>query len=300
MRIIKFVGENIKRIKTVQITPEGRVIEITGPNGQGKSSVLDAIFYALRGTEGIPTKVVRQGEEKAFVKLEIGDSKPELIITRHFSAVGTTRLTVESPEGAVFKSPQSLLDTLVGALSFDPLEFIRLKPAEQLNALRAVVKLDVDLDKLDAQTQKVFEARTGTKRELKRLEARLMVLPAPAVDTPDSMIDTGALVQALEEAGQFNARREAELKHIEMLTDRIKRNQAERQEKVNLVEREKESAERQIESIRANLIAAIAKLVDADATLKELVKKDHAELEISVVFDAVDTAKLAEEIKAAG
>lgn len=42
--IISLTVENIKKIKAVTIRPTGNVVEITGRNGQGKSTVLDAIW----------------------------------------------------------------------------------------------------------------------------------------------------------------------------------------------------------------------------------------------------------------
>ena len=50
MRIISLQAENIKRLKAVEITPEGDIVVIAGRNGQGKTSVLDSIWYALGGS----------------------------------------------------------------------------------------------------------------------------------------------------------------------------------------------------------------------------------------------------------
>lgn len=60
MKIVKLTAENIKRLKAVEITPTGALVEVTGKNGQGKSSVLDAIWWALAGAEHIQT-VPRSG-----------------------------------------------------------------------------------------------------------------------------------------------------------------------------------------------------------------------------------------------
>ena len=49
MKIIEFRAERFKRLSAVDITPEGNTVIISGKNGQGKSSVLDAIWLALGG-----------------------------------------------------------------------------------------------------------------------------------------------------------------------------------------------------------------------------------------------------------
>src|SRR5579864_5989965 len=144
MRILRLEAENIKKLRVVSVTPEGDVVQITGPNGSGKTSILDAIFYALDGTSGIPSKVVRNGTDHARVSVDLGEQKTELIVTREFAKDGATRLTVENTEGLRFKSPQSMLDALLGSLTFDPLEFTRMQPKQQLETLRGVVNLKVD------------------------------------------------------------------------------------------------------------------------------------------------------------
>ena len=119
MRIISLKAENIKKVKAVEITPKDDVVVISGKNAQGKTSVLDAIWFALGGKDNIPSQPIRQGKEKARVVLDLGQYK----VTRIFTKAGTY-LTVENAQGATFKSPQALLDKMIGDLSFDPLAFI--------------------------------------------------------------------------------------------------------------------------------------------------------------------------------
>lgn len=61
MQIVELLVERLKRIKAVQIIPKGPVVQITGRNAQGKSSVLDAIEYALGGKGCQPQRPVRDG-----------------------------------------------------------------------------------------------------------------------------------------------------------------------------------------------------------------------------------------------
>lgn len=49
MKIIRLDAANVKRLKAVEITPDGTLQVVTGANGAGKSSVLDAIWLALGG-----------------------------------------------------------------------------------------------------------------------------------------------------------------------------------------------------------------------------------------------------------
>lgn len=203
MRILKFEAENIKKLKVVSITPQGNVVEVTGANGAGKSSVLDAIFYALGGTAGVPSQPIHTGAEKGFVRLDLGD----ITVTRRFTATDSS-LIVEAKNGARFPSPQKMLDELLGKLTFDPLAFSRMEPKKQLEAIRGIVKLDVDIDKIDDDFKLMFEARTGLNRVIKSLDAQAAALTV-AADTPDTQVDISALINELEAAGEKNTRIES-------------------------------------------------------------------------------------------
>jgi hypothetical protein len=198
MRIIKLVAENVKKLRAIEITPKGDVVQVRGKNESGKSSVLDAIYWALAGKGGVDAKPVREGEEKARITLDLG----ELIVTRRFTAAGGTSLTVETVDGASYKSPQAVLDKLIGSLAFDPLAFSRMDTKTQLNELRALVPLDIDVDALDAANREDFARRTDLNRELRALASALGVFETE----PDEVasVDTDALVDALMAASKTN------------------------------------------------------------------------------------------------
>ena len=101
MKIINLTAENVKRLRAVEITPNGNVVTVTGRNAQGKTSVLDAIWLALGGgAAGRETvRPIRDGEDKASVTLDLGD----LTVVRTWAGDKTT-LTVKSADGAKYGS----------------------------------------------------------------------------------------------------------------------------------------------------------------------------------------------------
>jgi DNA repair exonuclease SbcCD ATPase subunit len=204
MRIVRFTAENYKKLKVVEIVPDGSVIQITGPNGSGKTSILDAIWVALGGSEGIPSKPIRTGEQRASVTLALGEGKDvELEVIRRFTPKGTT-LTVEGARGAQYKSPQKMLDDLMGALTFDPLAFSRMAPKEQLETLRGMVKLDVDIDQLDDNYAEAYEARAEKNRTIKSLgaQAESIIL---GCDVPDEPVNVADILEEMTAAEKRNA-----------------------------------------------------------------------------------------------
>jgi len=198
MKIVRLTAENIKKLRAVEITPDGEIVTISGKNGAGKSSVLDSIWWALSGTKHIQGEPIRKGETKARIRIDLG----ELVVERKFTDAGST-LSVESQEGARFPSPQKMLDALLGELSFDPLAFARMEPRKQFDELRRVSKLEVDIDKLNGLNAADYAKRTEVNRDAKakRAQADGIAIPAEVAGEP---IDEGALVDELQKAGETN------------------------------------------------------------------------------------------------
>ncbi|WP_343250606.1 AAA family ATPase [Diplocloster hominis] len=62
MKINKLEIENVKRVKAVKIEPtQNGLTVIGGRNNQGKTSVLDAIAWALGGDKYRPSQAQREG-----------------------------------------------------------------------------------------------------------------------------------------------------------------------------------------------------------------------------------------------
>ena len=176
MKIIRLEAENIKRLRAVDISPDPdhHTVVISGDNAQGKTSVLDAIWLALGGkaAQKDNPQPLREGEASAYARITM-DS---ITVTRKWSGERTT-LLVESREGVKLPSPQKLLDSLVGALNFDPLAFASAHPREQVKQLLEVANVGFDPDELEAQRKQLYDERTAVGRDVRRLRGALAELP---------------------------------------------------------------------------------------------------------------------------
>ena len=188
MKIVSLAAENFKRLRAIMIKPDGSTVIVGGKNGAGKSSALDAIRAALGGKKHCPEEPVRRGAKKAQIVLE----SEELTVTRTFSKKGTA-LEVTAKDGTTFASPQAMLDKLVGSLSFDPLEFSRMKPPAQSEVVRRLVGLD--FSELDEKRANLYADRTMVSRDLKGAVALLDNLPI--VEAPESEISISDAMQEL-------------------------------------------------------------------------------------------------------
>lgn len=198
MKIVKLTAENIKKLTAVEITPAGAVVRITGANGSGKTSVLDSIMWGLGGKGAIQAQPIRKGADKGKIVLDLGD----YIVTRRFTASDTT-VIVEAKSGARYPSPQRFLDDLMGSISFDPLEFARMDPKPQLEMLRGLVRLDVDIAALEGLNDRDYEERTEINRNVKSLRAQASAIVVPD-DLPAEKVDADALMDRLARASEEN------------------------------------------------------------------------------------------------
>ncbi len=251
MKIVELRAENVKRLRAVEIRPDGALQVIGGRNAQGKSSVLDAIWLALGGGKASKeTRLpIRDGEKKASVRLDLG----ELVVTRSWTRNGTS-LKVTNADGAPIKSPQSVLDSLLAGVSFDPLAFIRLSPARQREELLDLVELDVDFDALADQRRAAYEARTDIGRQIRALGASVVDEAIPEAEE-----SVAAIVEEIEKARKINSDREASERAIASYRGDIR----ELQETILNLRMEIENAEDQIRITEAAL-------EDTQAELDEL------------------------------
>jgi DNA repair exonuclease SbcCD ATPase subunit len=211
MKVVNLQVENIKKIKAVDITPDGNMVIISGKNEQGKTTVLDSIWWAIGGTKNIQDEPLRTGQKKGKITLDLGD----MIATRKFTASGST-LEVTNKQGMSYKSPQAVLDKLISRFSFDIQEFASTKDNKaQVDTLLSIVEIPIDpkkletisgvaiggtsnpLDLLNKTYKAVFDERTIVNRELdkakKKLEDMPKAEPAEAVSITDLVAEKDEL-----------------------------------------------------------------------------------------------------------
>lgn len=232
MKITQLTISNVKRIRAIDITPNGTVQIVGGRNAQGKSSVLDAIWLALGGgaASKATARPIRDGETTATVRLDLGD----YLVTRTWTGDKST-LTVTSPDGAKFSSPQKKLDGLIGSLSFDPFAFTLLPAKAQRDQLLSLVDLPFDPADLDRRRAAIFDERTEVGRQGKAIGD----IPALDPDAPTAEVSSAGILAELRQAEEDVQRNEAV--HLE----------------AGYAQTDRETAERAVEDARIHLEIAI-------------------------------------------
>lgn len=153
VKITQFEAENVKRIKAVQIAPaaDGLTL-IGGDNNQGKTSVLDAIAWALGGEKFRPAAAQRDGASApAHLRVVLSNG---CIVERKGK---NSALTVTDPSGR--RAGQQLLNEFVEALALDLPRFMNANDREKADTLLKIIGVGDKLTELDREIQRQYDKR---------------------------------------------------------------------------------------------------------------------------------------------
>ncbi len=296
MKVLSLKIQGFRGIEAAEIEPDGKSVTVSGRNGAGKSSVLDAIVFGLTGQAEPP--VVHAGAEKAEVEIDVGEYR----VKRTASAAGKDRLVVTTRDGSVKGTPQTFLNSLVrDGLAFDPLRFEALKPADQVAAL--MKGLGIDVAAKDRDRAQLYLDRTETGRRKKAADGAVATLATPDVIGAPDEVDSTELRTRVERLRTALGRRSRLAHDLETVSLSVKTLRAQ------LASQEAE--ERRLTELMQStddptvaLSAAEVELADAGkiATLVERKKQlaarkqeaaelDAAYQDATAAIDEIDTAK---------
>ena len=153
VKINKLEIENVKRVKAVSIEPTAQGLTILGGNNnQGKTSVLDAIAWALGGNKYKPSKAARDGSmNPPTLRVELSNG---LIVERKGK---NSDLKVTDPSGN--KAGQQLLDSFVEELAINLPKFIESSAKDKANTLLQIIGVGEKLWELDRKEEKLYSER---------------------------------------------------------------------------------------------------------------------------------------------
>lgn len=158
VKINELLIENVKRVKAVQFEPSADGLTIIGGrNGQGKTSVLDAIAWALGGNNYKPSIPERDGAlvpPNLHIELSNG-----LIVERKGK---NSTLKVTDPNGN--KSGQQLLNEFVSTLALDLPKFINGSDKDKADSLLKILGIGDVLAQLDTKENQLYAQRTEVGR----------------------------------------------------------------------------------------------------------------------------------------
>ncbi len=256
--------ENVKRIKAVKIEPkETGLTIIGGNNNQGKTSVLDAIAWALGGEKYKPSQAVREGS-MVPPNLHLVMSNG-LVVERKGK---NSTLKVMDPNGK--KAGQQLLNEFIEQLALDLPKFMNASGKEKADVLLQIIGVGPQLIELDQKEKELYQERlyVGRTADQKAKFAKEMTYYD---DVPKELISPSELIRQQQEIFARNG--ENERKRSAAVALNAERNRL--AEKVNALKEE-------LERYQVQLITVDHDMNIAYKTAEELHDESTAELEASI------------------
>ena len=277
IKINKLEIENVKRVKAVKIEPtENGLTIIGGNNNQGKTSVLDAIAWALGGDKYRPSKPQREGSiipPNLHIVMNNG-----LIVERKGK---NSTLKVTDPSGQ--KGGQQLLNEFVEQLALDLPRFMEASGKEKAAVLLNIIGVGDRLALLEKQEKEQYSDRQAIGRIADQKEKFAKEQPYYP-DAPSEPVSPSELIKKqqniLAKNGE-NQRKRARLHELEQESQRVNEELAALLRKQDQVQADLETARKSAADLRdestAELEASIANIEEINRKVRANLDKDKAE-----------------------
>lgn len=208
-------AENVKRIKAVALTPAPTGLTLVGGNNnQGKTSVLDALAWALGGEKFRPSAAVRDGAiAPAHLKVTLSNG---VVVERKGK---NSTLTVTDPTGR--RSGQQLLNAFVEPLALDLPRFMEASDKEKADILLRIIGIGSELHVRDLEIKSLYDKRTFTgqlAQQKKHFAEELISYP----DAPEEPVSASELIRRQQEILARNGENQRQRQNLDRLEDKAR------------------------------------------------------------------------------
>ena len=254
MKINKLEIENVKRVKAVKMEPSASGLTIIGgDNNQGKTSVLDAIAWALGGNAFRPSEAARQGSTiPPYLHIVMSNG---LEVERKGK---NSDLKVTDPTGR--KGGQQLLDSFVEKLALDLPRFMEANDADKAKILLNIIGVGEQLRQLEDDEKKIYNDRTVVGRiadQKRKFAQEQPYFP----DAPKDIVSAADLIRQQQEILARNGEKQRLIHEHDIILGQL------------------DEANRSIERIKKELQAALTMKGELEVKLKASERTPH-ELEM--------------------
>lgn len=212
VKIMALEAENVKRIKAVALTPSPTGMTIVGGNNnQGKTSVLDALAWALGGDRFRPDAAQRDGAvAPAHLKVKLSNG---VVVERKGK---NASLTVTDPTGR--RSGQQLLNAFIEPLALDLPRFMEASDKEKADILLRIIGIGTELHTRDLEIKALYDKRTFTGQlaaQKKHFAEELISYP----DAPEEPVSASDLIRQQQEILARNGENQRKRNQLDKLID---------------------------------------------------------------------------------
>lgn len=260
--------ENVKRVKAVALEPSANGLTVIGgKNGQGKTSVLDAIAWALGGDRYRPSNAEREGSTlPPHIKITLSNG---LIVERSGK---NSALKVVDTTGK--RSGQQLLNEFVEQLAIDLPRFLQASNREKADTLLQVIGVGDQVRSLEVKEKEVYNRRHMIGQEADRKRKYADELPHyPAA--PNEPVSASQLIRQQQDI----LARNGENQRKRMRANQIEHEYGRVSAHVSILRSQLADAEKQLHQLEADLAIAQKDALDLQDESTEEIERSLQEIE---------------------
>lgn len=311
MRISKIKISNLFGIKEQSL--DGKSVEITGSNGKGKTSILDAIRYALTNNSE-RDYIVKKGESEGEILIETDTG---LSINRKKRTQSSDYKSIKQNEKEV-SSPETFLKEIFTPMQLNPVEFTQMSKQEQNRIILDLIEFDWDLNwikekfgeipsgvdytqnilevlnDIQSENGEYYKARQDINRDIRNNRAFISDIAQGLPEKYDAKkweeFNLTDKLKELMTIKEQNARINEAKQFISSYDNKVKGYEAERQIAISAEEKnisiERENLQKEVARLEEQIKADVEKLEGLNKTLED--KKKIVNLEYEKKITALD------------
>lgn len=311
MKISKIRISNLFGIKEQSL--DGKSIEITGSNGKGKTSILDAIRYALTNNSE-RDYIVKKGESEGEILIETDTG---LSINRKKRTQSSDYKSIKQNEKEV-SSPETFLKEIFTPMQLNPVEFTQMSKQEQNRIILDLIEFDWDLNwikekfgeipsgvdytqnilevlnDIQSENGEYYKARQDINRDIRNNRAFISDIAQGLPEKYDAKkwedFNLTDKLKELMTIKEQNARINEAKQFISSYDNKVKGYEAERQIAISAEEKnisiERENLQKEVARLEEQIKADVEKLEGLNKTLED--KKKIVNLEYEKKITALD------------
>lgn len=311
MKISKIKISNLFGIKEQSL--DGKSVEITGSNGKGKTSILDAIRYALTNNSE-RDYIVKKGESEGEILIETDTG---LSINRKKRTQSSDYKSIKQNEKEV-SSPETFLKEIFTPMQLNPVEFTQMSKQEQNRIILDLIEFDWDLNwikekfgeipsgvdytqnilevlnDIQSENGEYYKARQDINRDIRNNRAFISDIAQGLPEKYDAKkweeFNLTDKLKELMTIKEQNARINEAKQFISSYDNKVKGYEAERQIAISAEEKnisiERENLQKEVARLEEQIKADVEKLEGLNKTLED--KKKIVNLEYEKKITALD------------
>ena len=219
VKILSLEAENIKRVRAVRIEPTAAGLTIIGgDNNQGKTSVLDAISWALGGDRFRPSKAAREGSATPpYLKVTLSNG----IVVERKGKNGALYVT----DPLHNKAGQQLLNAFVEQLALNLSKFMQMSDREKADTLLQIIGVGEQLTALEHKEQELYNQRHAIG-QIADQKAKYAKEQTYWPDAPKDLISASDLIAQQQDILARNGENQRKRAMVEIITRQVETLQA--------------------------------------------------------------------------